>query len=59
MGMFELVVWGRFKYPSSEHAYEKDACAILAVDSTILGLAALGEAADAMAGLRFCALYHN
>ena len=43
-------------YPSSAHAQEEDACAILAGDSTILGSAALGEAADAMVGLCFCAL---
>ncbi len=36
---------------------EEDACTILAGDSTILGLSALGEAADVMVGLCFCATY--
>ena len=48
---------GRLKYPSSANPSDEDACALWLHRSTILGSAALGEAADAMVGLCFVCIY--
>ncbi len=50
---------GRLKYPSSAHSLKEDACALWLHSSTILGLAVLGEAADAMVGLCCVGIYRT
>ena len=45
---------GCLKFQSSAHPSDEDACAVWLHRCDILGLVALGEAADAMVGLFFC-----
>ena len=54
-----MVGWGRLKYPSYAHAWAEDVCVRWTNDSFILGLVALGEAAEAMVELCLWAIYYS